>query len=88
MVKVEVQDYDMSRIHLIGSTHCINTSRHIILQKVKESDIKYITFGKIGAFNIFTASKTKNAYVKNIYPPGFLVPHIKPSEVDLQRETD
>ena len=67
-VEVEVQDYEISRIHLMGSTHSINTARNIILQKVKEFNIKDVTFGKIGALNIFTASKKKDTYVENIHP--------------------
>ena len=46
----------------------VEYTRNIILQKVKESDIKDVTFGKIRLLNIFTASKKKNKYVENIYP--------------------
>ena len=63
-----MQDHEMSRIHLIGFIHSRNTNRNIILQKVKESDIKDVRCGKIGAFNIFTASKKNDRYVENIHP--------------------
>ena len=59
---------EMSRIHDMGSKHGTSTARNIILQKVKESDIKNVKFGKIGVFNIFTAFKKKDTYVENIHP--------------------
>ena len=58
----------MSSIHPVGSTHGINTTRNIFLQKVKESKIKEISFAKIRAFYIFNASKKKDRYVENIHP--------------------
>ena len=67
-VEVEVLDHGKSRIHLMGSTDGVHTARNIIQQKVKESDIKDLTFGKIGAFDIFTASKKNDIYVENIPP--------------------
>ena len=58
----------MSRIHLLGSTQSINTARNINLQKLVESDIKDVKFGKIWVFDIFTASKKNDRYVENIHP--------------------
>ena len=63
-----MQDNEMSRICLMGSTHGINTARNIILQKVMESDIKDVTSGKIRTINIFTAFKKKDTHIENIHP--------------------
>ena len=44
-VEVEVEDHGRSRIHLMESSHGVQTARKIIGEKVKESDLRDITFG-------------------------------------------
>ena len=39
------------------TAYSLDTTRIIIQQKVKESNLKDVTFGKIESFNIFTTSK-------------------------------
>ena len=67
-LEVEVQDHERSRIHLMGSAHGLQTARNLIQQKVKESDLRDVTFGKIEAFDIFTASKEQDRNLGNIPP--------------------
>ena len=63
--KVEVEGHQ-TRIHLMGSPDRIETAHKIIEEKVKESDLRDITFGKIGAFNIFAASVEQDTKLENI----------------------
>ena len=67
-VEVEVEDHGRSRIHLMGSSHGVQTARRIIEEKVKESDLRDVTFGNIGAFDIFTAQLEQDTKLENISP--------------------
>ena len=40
-----MEDPGRSRIHLMGSSHSVQTARKIIGEKVKESDLRDVTFG-------------------------------------------
>ena len=40
-----MEDHGRSRIHLMESSHSVQTARKIIGEKVKESDIRDVTFG-------------------------------------------
>ena len=40
-----MEDHGRSRIHLMESSHGVQTARKIIGEKVKESDLRDVTFG-------------------------------------------